>query len=154
MTNIVVLIKQVPDYENRQLSDDFTLDRAGSDPVLDEINEKAVEVALQLKEKHADAGYNVVVLTAGPSSAESAIRRALSMGAGAYLASKSEREVYESEVARERLEAASQSGRYKSPIVTVIEPAPAFWPAEDYHQRYFEKHGGSCHVSYAEVAGS
>ena len=49
--------------------------------MLDEINEKAVEVALQLKEKHADAGYNVVVLTAGPASAETAIRRALSMGA-------------------------------------------------------------------------
>jgi electron transfer flavoprotein beta subunit len=82
MTNIVVLIKQVPDYEDRKLTDgDWTLDRAGSDPVLDEINEKAVEVALQLKEKHADAGYNVVVLTAGPASAETAIRRALSMGA-------------------------------------------------------------------------
>jgi electron transfer flavoprotein beta subunit len=82
MTNIVVLIKQVPDYEDRKLTDgDWTLDRAGSDPVLDEINEKAVEVALQLKEKHADADYNVVVLTAGPASAETAIRRALSMGA-------------------------------------------------------------------------
>ena len=81
MTNIVVLIKQVPDYEDRKLSDDHTLDRAGSDSVLDEINEKAVEVALQLKEKHADAGYNVVVLTAGPSGAETAIRKALSMGA-------------------------------------------------------------------------
>src|SRR3954452_22103014 len=82
MTNIVVLIKQVPDYEDRHLKDgDWTLDRAGSDPVLDEINEKAVEVALQLKEKHADADYNVVVLTAGPASAETAIRRALSMGA-------------------------------------------------------------------------
>jgi peptide-methionine (S)-S-oxide reductase len=55
-------------------------------------------------------------------------------------------------VARERLEAASASGRYKSPIVTQIEPAPTFWKAEDYHQRYFEKHGGHCHVSYAEVA--
>jgi electron transfer flavoprotein alpha/beta subunit len=62
MTNIVVLIKQVPDYEDRHLTDgDWTLDRAGSDPVLDEINEKAVEVALQLKEKHADADYKVVV---------------------------------------------------------------------------------------------
>jgi electron transfer flavoprotein beta subunit len=82
MTNIVVLIKQVPDYEDRHLTDgDWTLDRAGSDPVLDEINEKAVEVALQLKEKHADADYKVVVLTAGPTSAETAIRRALSMGA-------------------------------------------------------------------------
>src|ERR1700712_6117850 len=77
MTNIVVLIKQVPDDEDRKLTDgDWTLDRAGSDPVLDEINEKAVEVALQLKEKHADADYKVVVLTAGPSSAETAIRRA------------------------------------------------------------------------------
>ena len=79
MTNIVVLIKQVPDYENRELSDDFTLDRAGSDPVLDEINEKAIEVALQLKE--AGKADNVTVLTAGPATAESAIRRALSMGA-------------------------------------------------------------------------
>ena len=79
MTNIVVLIKQVPDYENRELSDDFTLDRAGSDPVLDEINEKAIEVALQLKE--AGKADNVTVLTAGPTAAESAIRRALSMGA-------------------------------------------------------------------------
>ena len=79
MTNIVVLIKQVPDYENRQLSEDFTLDRAGSDPVLDEINEKAIEIALQLKE--AGKADNVTVLTAGPATAESAIRRALSMGA-------------------------------------------------------------------------
>jgi electron transfer flavoprotein beta subunit len=81
MTNIVVLIKQVPDYEDRKLAADHTLDRAGSDSVLDEINEKAVEVALQLKEKHADANYNVVVLTAGPTGAETAIRKALSMGA-------------------------------------------------------------------------
>ena len=32
------------------------------------------------------------------------------------------------------------------PIATEIEPAAAYWPAEDYHQRYFEKnrriHGG------------
>jgi peptide-methionine (S)-S-oxide reductase len=29
------------------------------------------------------------------------------------------------------------------PIVTEISPAPAFYDAEDYHQRYFEKHGGA-----------
>jgi peptide-methionine (S)-S-oxide reductase len=57
-------------------------------------------------------------------------------------------------VARERLDAAAKSGRYKRPVVTTIEPAAKFWPAEDYHQRYFEKHGGSCHVSYAEVANT
>ena len=56
-------------------------------------------------------------------------------------------------VARARLEAAARSGRYRRPIVTTIEPAATFWRAEDYHQRYFEKHGGHCHVSYAEVAG-
>ena len=53
-------------------------------------------------------------------------------------------------VAEERKAAAA--GRYKSPIVTTIEDAVPFWPAEDYHQRYFQKNGGSCHVSYAEVA--
>lgn len=39
------------------------------------------------------------------------------------------------------------SGRFGRPIVTEIQPAPAFWKAEEYHQRYFEKHGGGhCHV--------
>ena len=35
----------------------------------------------------------------------------------------------------------------KRPIVTQIAPAPKFWPAEEYHQNYFEKNGGAaCHV--------
>jgi peptide-methionine (S)-S-oxide reductase len=55
-------------------------------------------------------------------------------------------------IAAERRDAAQASGRFKSPIVTQIEPARPFWPAEEHHQRYFEKHGGHCHVSYAEVA--
>ena len=29
---------------------------------------------------------------------------------------------------------------HKSPIVTQVEPLEAFYPAEAYHQRYFEKH--------------
>jgi peptide-methionine (S)-S-oxide reductase len=33
------------------------------------------------------------------------------------------------------------------PIATEITQASNFWPAEDYHQRYFEKHGFvGCHV--------
>lgn len=81
MTNIVVLIKQVPDYGDRRLSDgDFTLDREGSDAVLDEINEKAVEEALQIKEREGGES-TVTVLTAGPEKAGEAIRKALSMGA-------------------------------------------------------------------------
>jgi electron transfer flavoprotein beta subunit len=82
MTNIVVLIKQVPDtWSERKLSDgDFTLDRDAADAVLDEINERAVEEALLIKEKEGGEG-TVTVLTAGPERATEAIRKALSMGA-------------------------------------------------------------------------
>ena len=78
--NIVVLIKQVPDtYSERKLDADGTLDRESSDAVLDEINERAVEAALQLKEAHD--GSEVTVLTMGPEQATDAIRKALAMGA-------------------------------------------------------------------------
>jgi peptide-methionine (S)-S-oxide reductase len=33
--------------------------------------------------------------------------------------------------------------RYRKPIVTQIEPAATFYPAEDYHQQYLEKRGRS-----------
>ncbi len=80
--NIVVLVKQVPDtYSERKLRDaDGALDRDASDAVLDEINERAVEEALQLKEAH---GGTVTVLAMGPQRATEAIRKALSMGADA-----------------------------------------------------------------------
>jgi len=79
--NIVVLVKQVPDtYSERRLREsDGSLDRDASDAVLDEINERAVEEALQLKEAHD--GSEVTVLTMGPDRATDAIRKALSMGA-------------------------------------------------------------------------
>lgn len=39
--------------------------------------------------------------------------------------------------------------RLGKPIVTQIEGAPTFYPAEDYHQRYFEKNGiQGCHVTF------
>jgi peptide-methionine (S)-S-oxide reductase len=34
-----------------------------------------------------------------------------------------------------------RSARFPRKIVTQIAPAPEFWRAEEYHQRYFEKHG-------------
>ena len=80
MSNIVDLVKQVPDtYSERKLTDDdFTLDRDSADAVLDEINENAVEAALQLKE--ADSSRNVIVLSVGPTRATEALRKALSLG--------------------------------------------------------------------------
>jgi len=40
-----------------------------------------------------------------------------------------------------------RSGIYSNKAVTEIVPASTFYPGEDYHQDYFEKHGGgSCHV--------
>ena len=37
--------------------------------------------------------------------------------------------------------------RFRRPIVTEIAPVSKFWPAEEYHQRYFEKHGiAGCHL--------
>jgi peptide-methionine (S)-S-oxide reductase len=49
------------------------------------------------------------------------------------------------EVARASKEAAQR--HFNKPIVTEIAPLDRFWPAEDYHQRYFDKHPGhaSCH---------
>jgi electron transfer flavoprotein beta subunit len=79
--NIVVLVKQVPDtYSERKLSSgDNTLDRDATDAVLDEIDERAVESALQLKE--ANEGSEVTVVAMGPDRTTDAIRKALSMGA-------------------------------------------------------------------------
>lgn len=43
--------------------------------------------------------------------------------------------------ARASKESLQNSGKYSRDIVTEITPASHFWPAEDYHQQYFEKRG-------------
>lgn len=78
--NIVVCVKYVPDATaDRHFEDDNTVDRVGVDGLLSELDEYAVEQALQLKEKHDDV--EVTVLTVGPEQATDAVRKALQMGA-------------------------------------------------------------------------
>jgi len=48
------------------------------------------------------------------------------------------------ESARAYKEQLELSGRYDGPIVTEILPAGPFYRAEEYHQKYHEKNGGSC----------
>lgn len=78
---IVVLVKEVPDtYGDRKLSLETGLaDRAASEAVLDEIGERALEVALSYADKNA--GTEVVVLSMTPESAVATVRKGLAMGA-------------------------------------------------------------------------
>ncbi len=49
------------------------------------------------------------------------------------------------------VEALEASGSYDDPVVTEIEPLEVFYPAEDYHQDYFEKNPdqGYCRINVA-----
>ena len=50
-------------------------------------------------------------------------------------------------MAEESRAAVGRSGRFRRPVVTEIVPSQTFWRAEEYHQRYLEKHGrGACHL--------
>jgi peptide-methionine (S)-S-oxide reductase len=42
----------------------------------------------------------------------------------------------------------TEQGIWPQPIVTEVLPAPAFWPAEDYHQDYYDRNGKEpyCHI--------
>ncbi len=77
---IAVLVKEVPDTWGDRHIDASTkrVDRGG-DVVIDEINEKAVEAALLVRE--ANPGSDITVLTMGPKSAADAVRKSLAMGA-------------------------------------------------------------------------
>nr|WP_206315803.1 electron transfer flavoprotein subunit beta/FixA family protein [Streptomyces sp. C1-2] len=77
---IVVTVKYVPDATgDRHFADDLTVDRDDVDGLLSELDEYAVEQALQIADDADDA--EVTVLTVGPEDAKDALRKALSMGA-------------------------------------------------------------------------
>lgn len=83
---IVVLVKEVPDtYAERKLNLETGLaDRDANDRVLDEITERATEAALTLAASAKSAGQDdteVTVMTLGPDTAPTSMRKALAMGA-------------------------------------------------------------------------
>ncbi|MHA7275049.1 electron transfer flavoprotein subunit beta/FixA family protein [Arthrobacter sp. Hz1] len=83
--DIVVLVKHVPDAQfDRHISgQDRTTDRKES--ILSELDEYALEAALQLVEAHGGdaAGHRITAVTMGPSGAVSAVKKALQIGAHA-----------------------------------------------------------------------
>ena len=79
--NIVVCVKYVPDSSaDRRFESDGTVDREGVEGLMCELDEYAVEQALQIKEKAGD-DTEVTVLAVGPEQATDAVRKALQMGA-------------------------------------------------------------------------
>jgi electron transfer flavoprotein beta subunit len=79
--NIVVCVKYVPDATaDRQFESDNTVDRVGVDGLLSELDEYAVEQALQIKEKAGEGEHEVTALCVGPEKAVDAARKALQMG--------------------------------------------------------------------------
>jgi methionine-S-sulfoxide reductase len=77
----------------------------------------------------------------------------LSYQAAIYYGNEEEKKL--AETSKERLD---KSGRFQKPIVTEVLPALNFYPAEDYHQKYYLKnpsdfeayHVGSGRVSFLE----
>ncbi|KQZ85204.1 electron transfer flavoprotein subunit beta [Microbacterium sp. Root166] len=78
---IVVLVKEVPDtYGERKLSLETGLaERGASEAVLDEIGERALEVALSFAD--TVPGTEIVVLSMTAESAAATVRKGLAMGA-------------------------------------------------------------------------
>ncbi|MEY4396498.1 MAG: Electron transfer flavoprotein subunit beta [Actinomycetota bacterium] len=77
---IVVLMKQVPDTWGDRKLDLATgwVDRNSSDPVIDEINERALEAALTAAEDNK--GAEVIALTMAPGDVSESLKKALAMG--------------------------------------------------------------------------
>jgi electron transfer flavoprotein beta subunit len=81
---IVVCVKQVPDsWAEKKLDPaDNTLDRDAADAVVNELDEFAIEEALQLQERLGGPdAVTVTVLTVGPEKAVESLRKGLQMGA-------------------------------------------------------------------------
>lgn len=80
---IVVCVKQVPDTTEVKIDPvTNTLIRQGVPSIVNPFDKFALEIALQLKEKH---GGRVTVLSMGPPQAKDALKECLAMGADAAI---------------------------------------------------------------------
>lgn len=78
--HIVVCVKQVPNTTQVRIDPEtHTLVRDGVESVMNPFDENALEMALQLKEKHP--GTQVTALTMGPPQAEAVLKEAVGRGA-------------------------------------------------------------------------
>jgi electron transfer flavoprotein beta subunit len=85
MMEIVVCVKQVPDTTEVKIDPvTNTLIRQGVPSIVNPFDKYALEIALQLKEKH---GGRVTVLSMGPPQAKDALKECLAMGADAAICS-------------------------------------------------------------------
>src|SRR5690625_3451523 len=78
---IVVCVKHVPDIQSdRQLTEAGRVDRSG-EMVLNELDENAIEQALETVESLGGKDHEVIAVTVGPKEAAVAVRKALQLGA-------------------------------------------------------------------------
>ncbi|WP_027416325.1 electron transfer flavoprotein subunit beta/FixA family protein [Aneurinibacillus terranovensis] len=76
--NILVLLKQTFDTEEKIVIQNGRINEEGVEFILNPYDEYAVEEAVKIKE---DSGAEITVLTVGPARSESVLRTALAMGA-------------------------------------------------------------------------
>jgi len=77
---IVVTVKFVPDLQSTRSFTDGTVTRTADDGTMNELDENAVEAALQLRESLPDGECEVYALTVGGADAVAAVRKALQLG--------------------------------------------------------------------------
>ncbi|WP_029068517.1 electron transfer flavoprotein subunit beta/FixA family protein [Jonesia quinghaiensis] len=82
---IVVPVKHVPDiHSDRSFTEEGRVARGVENGTLNELDENAIECALQLVEAAGPehrAAHEVIVVTVGPTEAEGALRKAFQLGA-------------------------------------------------------------------------
>jgi len=113
---------------------------------------EAIEITYDPARVSYDQLLNVFWHNINPTQADGQFHDiGLSYQAAIYYGNDVEKKL--AEASKEKL---AKSGRFDRPIVTEILPAKPFYPAEDYHQKYYQKnpaayeayHVGSGRVSY------